>query len=103
MDRHEVGFHGPQPHKAIAARGTEISSIRPTGMDSQIQQQRRGAPRPFLPEFEHAVADLASRHEVSAEAVRMLLDAMVAGAGSQAQFNHPDLGGMGQWSRGRPI
>jgi hypothetical protein len=69
-------------------------------MDSQFQQQRMGAPRPFLPEFEHAVADLASRHEVSAEAVRMLFDAMVAGGGSQAQFNHPDLGGMGQWSRG---
>lgn len=68
-------------------------------MDSQFQQQRMGAPRPFLPEFEHAVADLASRHEVSAEAVRMLFDAMVAGGGSQAQFNHPDLGGMGQWSR----
>jgi hypothetical protein len=68
-------------------------------MDSQFQQQRRGAPRSFLPEFEQAVADLASRYEVSAEAVRMLLDAMVAGGGSQAQFNHPDLGGMGQWSR----
>ena len=100
MNRHEVGFHGPQSHKAIAARGTEISSIRPTEMDSQFQQQRRGAPRPFLPEFEDAVADLASRHEVSTEAVRMLFEAMVASEGSQAQFNHPDLGGMGQWSRG---
>lgn len=30
----------------------------------------------------------------------MLFDAMVAGGGSQAQFDHPDLGGMGQWSRG---
>lgn len=100
MDRRKVGFHGPQLHKAIAARGTEISSIRPTGMDRQFQQQRRGAPRPFPQKVEHGLANLASHHEVSPEAVRMFLEAMVAGGGSQAQFNHPDLGGMGQWSRG---
>ena len=29
-----------------------------------------------------------------------LLTALVAGGGSQAQFNIPELGGMGQWSRG---
>ncbi|MCF3643074.1 SHOCT domain-containing protein [Rhizobium sp. TRM95111] len=26
--------------------------------------------------------------------------ALIAGHGTQAQFNHPDLGGMGQWSQG---
>lgn len=81
-------------------RGTETLSVRPTGMDSQFQQQSSVVPRPILPEVEHALADLASRHDVSREAVGMLLEAMVAGGGSQAQFNHPDLGGMGQWSRG---
>jgi Short C-terminal domain len=29
--------------------------------------------------------------------------ALVAGGGTQAQFNHPDLGGMGQWSQGGMI
>lgn len=31
---------------------------------------------------------------------RVMLAALVAGHGSQAQFNHPELGGLGQWSRG---
>ncbi|MDF0544121.1 SHOCT domain-containing protein [Sphingobium sp. H39-3-25] len=53
-----------------------------------------------MPEVEHALADFASHYEVSPEAVRILLEAMIAGGGSQAQFNHPELGGMGQWSRG---
>jgi hypothetical protein len=46
------------------------------------------------------VDDLAHRHGVSSDAVLTLLMALVAGQGTQAQFNHPDLGGMGQWSLG---
>ena len=46
------------------------------------------------------VGDVARRHSVSEGAVVELLAALVAGGGSQAQFNHPDLGGMGQWSQG---
>ena len=49
---------------------------------------------------QHLVDDLARRHGVSAGAVRKLLDAIESGGGKQAQFSHPDLGGMGQWSRG---
>ncbi|HUD90120.1 SHOCT domain-containing protein [Sphingobium sp.] len=69
-------------------------------MDTQSQQRGTAALRYLTPEDEQAVADLAARHDVSREAVGVLLAAMVAGGGSQAQFNHPDLGGMGQWSRG---
>jgi hypothetical protein len=47
-----------------------------------------------------ALADIASRHGVSADAVEHILDALIAGQGTLAQFNHPDLGGMGQWSMG---
>lgn len=46
------------------------------------------------------VADVSRRHGVSEEAVLVLLRALVAGQGSQAQFNHSELGGMGQWSMG---
>ena len=46
------------------------------------------------------VDDLARKHGVSAEAVRVLQDAIKRGSGRQAQFSHPDLGGMGQWSAG---
>lgn len=43
---------------------------------------------------------LAERHGVSLEAVRHLLRALQSGQGNMAQFDHPDLGGFGQWSRG---
>ena len=46
------------------------------------------------------VEEIAARHGVSADAALTLLAALVAGHGNQAQFNHPELGGMGQWSRG---
>jgi hypothetical protein len=49
------------------------------------------------------VEDVAQRHGVSTDAVVTLLMALVAGQGSQAQFSHPDLGGMGQWSQGGMI
>ncbi|MGA2795255.1 MAG: SHOCT domain-containing protein, partial [Roseiarcus sp.] len=32
-----------------------------------------------------------------------MLGALAQGNGCQAQFNHPDLGGMGQWSQGGMI
>ena len=47
--------------------------------------------------------DVAGRHGVSFDAARALLGALVQGNGYQAQFNHPDLGGMGQWSQGGMI
>jgi len=50
-----------------------------------------------------ALAELADRHGVRPEAVEHVLMALVAGQGTQAQFNHPDLGGMGQWSLGGMI
>ena len=42
----------------------------------------------------------AARHGVSPEAAGELLRALALGGGTQAQFSHPELGGMGQWSRG---
>lgn len=49
------------------------------------------------------VDDLAKRHAVRPDAVLTLLLALMEGRGTQAQFNHPDLGGMGQWSQGGMI
>ncbi|KPM54175.1 hypothetical protein ACG83_19385 [Frankia sp. R43] len=49
---------------------------------------------------EQAIADLARRYGVSADAVRALLDAVLLGGGTQAQFSHPELGGSGQWMAG---
>ena len=49
------------------------------------------------------VDDLALRYGVGSDAVAALLRALERGNGAQAQFNHPDLGGMGQWSQGGMI
>ena len=49
---------------------------------------------------ETAAERLAGKYGVSVEAVRVLRDALQRSGGSQAQFSHRDLGGMGQWSAG---
>ncbi len=56
--------------------------------------------RKLTPEGEKAVAEIANRHGASIEAVKTLLEAVADGGGTMAQFNHPELGGGGQWLRG---
>jgi hypothetical protein len=56
--------------------------------------------RKLTPEGETMIAEIASRHGVSTDAVRTLLEAVADGGGTMAQFNHPELGGGGQWQRG---
>lgn len=46
------------------------------------------------------MADLASRHGVSPDTVLQLAEALHRSDGTQAQFNLPELGGMGQWQHG---
>ena len=57
----------------------------------------------LTPEGERIVEDIARRHGFSTDAATSLLRALAAGNGTQAQFNHPELGGMGQWSQGGMI
>jgi hypothetical protein len=45
-------------------------------------------------------AELAARTGFSEPALRVLWEALLRGQGRQAQFDHPELGGMGQWLRG---
>src|SRR5215208_823281 len=56
--------------------------------------------RELTPEGRHLVSDIAQRHGVSVDTALTLLRALVAGHGAMAQFNHPELGGLGQWSQG---
>ena len=44
--------------------------------------------------------ELAKRYGVSGGAVMTLLQGLIASGGTMAQFSHPELGGMGQWTRG---
>jgi hypothetical protein len=46
------------------------------------------------------VQEVSQRNRLSEEAVGILLKALESSGYSMAQFNHPDLGGMGQWSGG---
>ena len=46
------------------------------------------------------IAEIAQRHGFSADAARAVAEALRHGGGRMAQFNHPELGGMGQWSAG---
>jgi hypothetical protein len=57
----------------------------------------------LTPEGLRIVTDAAKRHGVSLDAALTLLGALARGNGRQAQFNHPDLGGIGQWSQGGMI
>jgi len=54
----------------------------------------------LTPEAHQLLADAAQRHGVSPEAALTVLHALTAGSGTMAQFNHPELGGSGQWSQG---
>lgn len=46
------------------------------------------------------VKELANTYHISESAVLVMLQAVRNGNGTMAQFNHPDLGGYGQWMRG---
>jgi hypothetical protein len=54
----------------------------------------------FSPEGLKIIDELARRYSVSPQAVTTLLQAVISGNGTMAQFTHPELGGPGQWSRG---
>lgn len=57
----------------------------------------------LTPEGERIVGEIASRHGFSSGAAVGVLHALSIGNATQAQFNHPELGGMGQWSQGGMI
>lgn len=49
---------------------------------------------------QNAINNLAQRYGVSNDAVTHMLYAVMNGNGTMAQFNHPELGGGGQWMQG---
>lgn len=59
--------------------------------------------RPLSPTGQQAINDLAQRYGFSPDAVSSMLEAVIAGRGGMAQFNHPEFGGSGQWMRGGMI
>jgi hypothetical protein len=52
------------------------------------------------PADQQTIDEVARRHGFSSAAVSNMLEAVLAGHGRMAQFNHPEFGGAGQWMRG---
>lgn len=46
------------------------------------------------------IENLATRHNISQEAIITLVQALTKGGNTMAQFNHPEFGGAGQWMQG---
>ncbi|MBC7455295.1 MAG: SHOCT domain-containing protein [Massilia sp.] len=49
---------------------------------------------------QHAIDDIARRHGFSVDAVLSMLQSVINGNGSMAQFNHREFSGSGQWMSG---
>ncbi|MGS0753416.1 SHOCT domain-containing protein [Roseateles sp. GG27B] len=49
---------------------------------------------------QQVINDIAQRHGFSTDGTISMLDAVINGNGSMAQFSHPDFSGSGQWMRG---
>src|SRR6266699_1291886 len=62
--------------------------------------QRIASMAQLTSEGQQKVTELAQRYGISTEAVVTLLQALMYGHGTMAQFDHPELGGRGQWMPG---
>jgi putative oligomerization/nucleic acid binding protein len=56
--------------------------------------------RQLSPAGQQRINDIAQRHGFSVDAVMSMLESVINGNGSMAQFNHPEFGGSGQWMQG---
>ncbi|MDD2814669.1 MAG: SHOCT domain-containing protein [Thiotrichaceae bacterium] len=56
--------------------------------------------QPLTSQGQERINQIASQYGVSSDAVLTLLQALVNGNGTMAQFNHWELGGGGQWMQG---
>lgn len=54
----------------------------------------------LTPAGQTAIQDVAQRHGFSFDAVQSMLQSVINGNGSMAQFSHPEFGGSGQWMQG---
>jgi hypothetical protein len=54
----------------------------------------------FTPHGQQFIQDLGQRYGVSNDAAITMVYAVMNGNGTMAQFNHPELGGSGQWMQG---
>lgn len=51
-------------------------------------------------QWQQKLTELTQKYQLSEHAIMVLLQALIKGNGKMAQFNHPELGGIGQWLPG---
>lgn len=56
--------------------------------------------RQLSPSGQQILNDIAQRHGFSFDATLSMLESVINGNGSMAQFSHPEFSGSGQWMRG---
>jgi hypothetical protein len=56
--------------------------------------------RQLSPDGHDLISGIAQRNGFSFDATMSMLDSVINGNGSMAQFNHPEFAGSGQWMRG---
>ena len=56
--------------------------------------------QPLSPQGQQTIDNMAQRHGFSSNAVLSMLESVINGNGSMAQFNHPEFSGSGQWMSG---
>ena len=69
-------------------------------VDNGASRYRRQPCESFLPTASRRSVKSPGRTGFNFDAARELLDALVSGNGSMAQFSHPEFSGSGQWMRG---
>ena len=57
----------------------------------------------LTPEGRQIINNIAQRYNFSPDAVFSMLQSVINGNGSMAQFSHPEFGGSGQWMKGGMI
>jgi hypothetical protein len=57
----------------------------------------------LTPEGQQIINNIAQRYNFSSDAVFSMLQSVIKGNGSMAQFNHREFGGSGQWMKGGMI
>ncbi|MFL5286498.1 MAG: transglutaminase family protein, partial [Rhodopila sp.] len=87
FDKPEVSITGPDDAAASITQAVRV-------------QDAKGEKRKSMPDN---IDTIAARHGFSPAALRAVAEALRHGGGRMAQFNHPELGGMGQWSQGGMI
>ena len=77
---------------------TLAAAVSPVARHNEVPVQHVSQPRSQA--GQQAIAAIAQRHGFGVDAVMNMLDAVVHGNGSMAQFNPGEFSGSGQWMRG---